>query len=419
MKSAGNSVDAADVARSVSFAITTAPVASLALAANRVAPQPPGTTITWTAAPTGGGAPYQYKWFVFNGTSWTVAADWTTASSFAWTPLTANANYSVRAWVRSAGNTADAAEAAATTPFAINTVTSSTVTGVTLVPDRASPQTAGTPVIWTATPAGGIGPHQYKWWIFDGVAWAVQGTWTATNTFAWTPAAGGNYLVGVWVKSAGNSVDAADVARSVPYTIGGTTVPRISMVSLSADRSSPQAPGTTITWTATPTGGSAPYQYKWSVYDGAWSDVTGWTSQSTLAWTPVLANAGYQVRIWARSAGNVVDAPEASNQVAFSIGAPSLRVSAVTLTPNRTSVQPAGTTITWTATPVGGAAPHQYKWWIYDGVAWTVATGWTTNNTFAWTPAVAGSYYVGVWVKSAGNLADAAEVPVSVAFVIR
>ena len=105
--------------------------------------------------------------------------------------------------------------------------------------------------------------------------------------------------------------------------------------------------------------------------------------------------------------------------VAFGIGSPSPRVSAVTLTPNRVSWQSAGTTITWTATPAGGAAPHQYKWWIYDGVTWTMATGWTTSNTLAWTPMAAGDYMVGVWVKSAGNPVDEAEVPVSVSFVIR
>ena len=418
MKSAGNPADAAEVPQSVAYAITAVPASSLALTANRVAPQQPGTTITWTAAPTGGGAPHQYKWFVFNGAAWTVAADWTTASSFAWTPLTANANYSVRAWVRSAGNPADAAEAAATTPFAINAP--ALVGSVALSANRVSPQLAGTSITFTAAATGGVAPYQYKWMVYDGVAWAVQGTWTTTNTFAWTPATVGNYRIGVWVKSAGNPADAAEVPQSVPYTIGGTTVPRIGMVSLSADRSAPQVAGTTITWTATPTGGSAPYEYKWSVYDGvAWSDVTGWSGQGALAWTPVIANAAYQVRIWARSAGNIVDAPEASNQVAFSIGAPSSRVSAVTLTPDRASGQPVGTTVTWTVMPVGGVGPHQYKWWIYDGGVWTVATGWTTNNTVAWTPAVAGDYRVGVWVKSAGNPDDAAEVPVSVAFVIQ
>ena len=200
------------------------------------------------------------------------------------------------------------------------------------------------------------------------------------------------------MKSAGNPADAAEFPQSVPFTISSTAVPLINLVSLSANRVAPQAPGTTITWAATPTGGSAPYEFKWSVYNGtAWSDVTGWTAQGTLAWTPLTANAAYQVRVWARSAGNSVDAPEASNQVAFAITASSPLVSAVTLTANRASGQPTGTTITWTAAPAGGVAPHQYKWWLFDGVAWTVATGWTSSSTFAWTPTAAGNYLVGVW----------------------
>ncbi len=61
-------------------------ISNVTLAANRVAPQPPGTTITWTATPTGGVAPHQYRWLTYNGTTWTVAGPCTTSNTFAWTP---------------------------------------------------------------------------------------------------------------------------------------------------------------------------------------------------------------------------------------------------------------------------------------------------------------------------------------------
>jgi hypothetical protein len=90
------------------------------LTANRTAPQPPGTTITWTATSGGGVGPHQYKWWVYDGVSWAIAQDWSTASTFAWTPAVANANYLVAFWVKSAGNPADAPDLYAVQSFAIS-----------------------------------------------------------------------------------------------------------------------------------------------------------------------------------------------------------------------------------------------------------------------------------------------------------
>jgi len=80
------------------------------LTADKNAPQPPGTTITFSAAAIGGTPPYQYKWYVGDGTAWSVAQNWSTSPAYAWTPTTANVNYRLEVWVRSAGNTVDLPE---------------------------------------------------------------------------------------------------------------------------------------------------------------------------------------------------------------------------------------------------------------------------------------------------------------------
>ncbi len=82
------------------------PLTLTSLSADRSSPQPPGTTITFTATATGGTAPYQYKWWVYNGT-WSMVQNWSTSNTYAWTPTTPNANYRIEVWVRSAGNTVD------------------------------------------------------------------------------------------------------------------------------------------------------------------------------------------------------------------------------------------------------------------------------------------------------------------------
>jgi hypothetical protein len=53
--------------------LTLAPLTLTNLTANLTAPQPPGTTITFTATASGGTAPYQSKWWFSDGTTWSLA----------------------------------------------------------------------------------------------------------------------------------------------------------------------------------------------------------------------------------------------------------------------------------------------------------------------------------------------------------
>ncbi|MGH9147511.1 MAG: IPT/TIG domain-containing protein [Vicinamibacterales bacterium] len=66
-----------------------------------------GTTITFAATATGGVAPYAYKWWVFDGSTSTIGQNWSTSSTFAWTPTQPKPSYVVTVWVRSASSTAD------------------------------------------------------------------------------------------------------------------------------------------------------------------------------------------------------------------------------------------------------------------------------------------------------------------------
>jgi hypothetical protein len=89
-----------------SFAIAQ-PVSTLTGLTAELGLQIPGTSITFTAIATGGTVPYEFKWWLWNGASWTVLKDWSTGNVFSWTPSTPNPNYLVGVWVRSAWNSAD------------------------------------------------------------------------------------------------------------------------------------------------------------------------------------------------------------------------------------------------------------------------------------------------------------------------
>jgi hypothetical protein len=99
-------VTASDVVGNVSSDVLTVtynePLRVGSLTANRVAPQSPGTAVTFTAAGAGGTAPYQYQWRVYDGSKWATKQAWSSNNQFVWTPSTANSVYKVRVVVRGA-----------------------------------------------------------------------------------------------------------------------------------------------------------------------------------------------------------------------------------------------------------------------------------------------------------------------------
>jgi PQQ enzyme repeat/PQQ-like domain len=184
-------------------------------------------------------------------------------------------------------------------------------------------------------------------------------------------------------------------------------IPFPTITSFTGTPTPPQPVNTKITWTATASGGVAPLQYEFWVYNGntsSWSVGQAYGTSNTFAWTPTQAGA-YMVNVWVRNAGssNAYDAWKTSGS--FNItgtgGAPTIS----SLTPSPAPPQPVNTKITWTATASGGVAPLQYEFWVYNGntSSWSVGQAYGTSNTFAWTPTQAGAYMVNVWVRNAGS----------------
>jgi hypothetical protein len=197
--------------------------------------------------------------------------------------------------------------------FQINTAApANPVTNVTIASNLASPQPPNTAITFTATATGGNAPVQYKWFTYDGCTWNF-GNWTTSNQFVWTPTAhNANARVGVWAKSATNTTDAAEANASMVFAVAGGAG-SVSSVSLASSHPSPQPVGTTIVWTATPTGGSGALSYKWLIYDGtAWTPVSNWSPSNSFTWRPAVPSGAYKVSVWVKHATNGTDAAEAS-----------------------------------------------------------------------------------------------------------
>jgi hypothetical protein len=97
--------DAAGNTRTDSLTVTANLPLRVTLSSDRPAPQVVGTSIRFTASASGGTAPYQYRWWLFDGTQWTTLLSWSTSSSYTWRPTTRNSGYQVRVEVRGSTST--------------------------------------------------------------------------------------------------------------------------------------------------------------------------------------------------------------------------------------------------------------------------------------------------------------------------
>jgi hypothetical protein len=238
-----------------------------------------------------------------------------------------------------------------------------------------------------------------------------------------------NLLAGTTYYFAVRAYDATGVLSDPSAEVTGTTAsappavteparpPVVTTLTLSADVTSPQLVGTAVKWFSTATGGVEPYEFKWAFYEaGRWT-VLPWATDSTWTWTPSTPGNDYQVSVAVRSSGSSSTDGEMQQAVPFTVIA--LSIATVTIEANVVAPQIAGSTVLWSATASAGAAPYQYRWWVYNGNVWSAATAWTTSSTWSWTPTVAnGAYLVGVWVRGAGNSTDAPEMSTYVPFPI-
>jgi hypothetical protein len=410
-RSAGQSADAADALAQIPFAVNAA-LAIPSYTSTLSSPQNVNTSIGFNAVATGGLPPHQFKWWIYDGTTWSIAKNWSTSSSLMWQPSVAG-RYIVAVWARNAGETADAGQALAQTRYEI-TVGVPTITSLTS--SLPSPQGANSLVVFHAGSTGGVTPLQFKWWVYDGKVWSIAQDWSTDSSLAWQPRTPGAYIVAVWGRNAGVTADAGQTMAQVNYVV--TVSSPLSVTSLTSNVPTPQIAGTSVSFNATATGGSAPYQFKWWVFNGVvWSVAQEWISSPSLQWRPTTPGT-YTVAVWARSAGVTADAAEALSQVTYVIAPAETRPLTVTLSADLPSPQSGGVPISFTAAAAGGVAPHQFKWWVFDGITWSLAQNWSIGGTLTWRPTRAGNYIVAVWVRNAGVTADASQALAQVPFVV-
>jgi subtilisin family serine protease len=200
-------------------------VTGVSLTPDKPSPQPVNTPILWTAVATGGTAPQFRFWVQAPGGPFVVLQDYGPSPTFTWTP-TVVGTHVVVVWARSAGSAA-AFEAFAVAAFSV-TAAGPPVTGVSLTPDKPSPQPVNTPILWTAVATGGTAP-QFRFWVqAPGGPFVVLQDYGPSPTFPWTPAVAGDYVIIVWAKSTGSA--AAFEAFAVAAFSVGVSVPQVRLI---------------------------------------------------------------------------------------------------------------------------------------------------------------------------------------------
>ena len=374
------------------------PLSVTSLAPSAPSPARAGSSITWLATSSGGTAPIQYKFLLYDSNGWTTVRDWNTSSAWTWSPASPGTYY-VQVWARNAASNAAYDAWLGTDAFVVDASSPLTVTGLTSSP--ASGVVAGTSVVWSATASGGTGPYTYKFYVFTSAGWLVAQDWSSSSTWTWMPNAAGIYYVQVWARNAGSSTAYDAYVASSAFEVVGTLP--LTVTGLTASTGSGTTLGGSVVWSASASGGTGPLTYKFYVFTPAgWIIGQDWSPSSTWTWTPDTAGS-YYVQAWVRNAGSVAPYDAYLASAAFDVVSPPLTV--ISLTSSIGSIVSPGSSVLWSAATSGGTAPLSYKFYVLTASGWVVGQDWSASSTWTWTAATPGVYYVQVWVRNAGSTA--------------
>jgi hypothetical protein len=164
----------------------------------------------------------------------------------------------------------------------------------------------GTSVTFAAAGLPEQGGYEYRFWLKEGAAWSVVQNYATNATWTWntTGKAEGTYYVQVDCRAVGSTA-AREAANVVAYGLGAAATPATG-VNLSPSLASPQAVGTSVTFTAAGLPEQSGYEYRfWLKEGGVWSVVQNYSVTPTWTWnTTGKAEGTYYVQVDCRAVGS-------------------------------------------------------------------------------------------------------------------
>ena len=352
------------------------PITISSLTANAATTQP-GSAITWTATASGGSGTLQYCFYIYKDGSVIQRGSYGTSRTVSFVASTAGV-YSARVYVKdssgTAVNLAGGQVSVVSSPLAIGSLTA----------NAASAQPGAT-LTWTAAASGGTGSLQYCFYVFKDGTVVQRGSYGTARTYSYKATAAGVYTARVYVKDSSDtsvSLNGGKVSVvSTPLTIGSITANTASA-----------APGATITWTASASGGAGTLQYCFYVFkDGSVVQRGSYGTARTYSYKATAAGV-YTARVYVKdTAGTTAERMSGSTIVASAITVSSVKANV--------SSTMRGNAVTWTATASGGVGTLQYCFYVFKDGKVVQRGSYGTARTFTYTPTAAGQYTVRVYVK--------------------
>ncbi|GLI38486.1 carboxypeptidase regulatory-like domain-containing protein [Geobacter hydrogenophilus] len=260
--------------------------------------------------------------------------------------------------------------------------------------------TMAAPRYWKVTPAapayGTISPSS--------VQTVLEGT---TTSFTLTPSTG--YMIAS-ASGCGGTLS-GDTFTTGPVTADCTVtalfVSDKPAVTLAASLPSPQQVGSSVTFTATGSGGRGSYEYAFQVMEGGvWKTAQDYSSLNTWVWdTTGKAAAAYNLKVLIRNAGSTA-ASEGFASLVYSLSA--LPKPTVTLSASLASPQVVGTQVTFTAAGSGGTGSYEYAFQLIEGGVWKTKQAYSNTATWTWdtTGSPITTYSLKVLIRNSGSTAD-------------
>ncbi|MBU5592512.1 N-acetylmuramoyl-L-alanine amidase [Clostridium sp. MSJ-4] len=387
--------------RTISFVSNNSKPTINEIVTDKISPQKVGSNIRVSV--NASGSNLLYKFWIHDGNSWKIVRDYSASNTYDWKP---SKEGTYRVWVdikdKNSNNTVDhSKEIYYSIKNQVGKITS-------LTTDVNSPQSFGKSINIKVQSSGFINPV-YRYWIKDDRGWRVIKDYSTSNSIQWTPQRSGEH--GIWVD-ARESVSNGDVEHSleIPYYIN-PQIKDITVDGVSSNTGISPAPYKGKPVNIAVNGAGENVLYRFWISDGIkWRVIRDYDYSNSTTWTPtILGKHGIWVEAKASNSPNTYDVYKSVDYEI--IGGQPLSVTTSVASP-----QKAGNTITVKAN--GGRAINPlYKFWVSDGIQWTVVQDYSTSNTFNWKPTSGGSYKIWVDIKDK-NSQNSADESKEIPFII-
>jgi hypothetical protein len=319
----------------ITMAVTAAVAPSVSIAANPGNTICTGTSVTFTATPTNGGATPTYQWKLNGVNVGTNSNTYQNAALVNGAKITCVMTSSL----------ACVNPTTATSNEITMAVTAAVVPSVSIVVNPAGAICAGTNVTFTATPTNGGATPSYQWKLNG------NNVGTNSNTYQNAALTNGAKITCVMTSSLACASPTTATSNEITMAVTAAVAPSVSIV---ANPGNSICIGNNVTFTATPTNGGATPTYQWKL-NGANVGTNSNTYQNA-----ALTNGAKITCVMTSSLACASPTTATSNEITMTVTAavaPSVSIAA-----NPGNAICNGTSVTFTATPVNGGATPSYQW---------------------------------------------------------